>query len=57
MAKKTDHGWAFQHVQNERYLGFPHTIIDLDEAVQISTVEKPFTWMIIPYPGDAKIFK
>ncbi|KAH6871088.1 hypothetical protein BKA70DRAFT_1356735 [Coprinopsis sp. MPI-PUGE-AT-0042] len=56
-AFKTNHGWAFQHVQTGRYLGIPHTIMELDEVVQLSTVEKPFTWMIIPYHGDSKIFE
>ncbi|KAH6906901.1 hypothetical protein BKA70DRAFT_1563323 [Coprinopsis sp. MPI-PUGE-AT-0042] len=45
-AVETDHGWAFQHVQTQRYLGIPHTIA-LDDEVQVSTVVKPFTWMII----------
>ncbi|KAH6906895.1 hypothetical protein BKA70DRAFT_1563319 [Coprinopsis sp. MPI-PUGE-AT-0042] len=52
-AVRTDHGWAFQHVQTQRYLGIPHTIA-LDDAIQVSTVVKPFTWMIIP---DAYVSK
>ncbi|KAH6871735.1 hypothetical protein BKA70DRAFT_1354804 [Coprinopsis sp. MPI-PUGE-AT-0042] len=55
-AVETDHGWAFQHVQTQKYLGIPPTII-LDDAVQVSTVGKPFSWMVIPNSGNPKSFE
>jgi hypothetical protein len=56
-AVKTNHGWAFQHVQTQQYLGIPHTTVRADEAARIVGVAKPFTWMIIPYHMDRGNFK
>ncbi|KAH6871732.1 hypothetical protein BKA70DRAFT_1578101 [Coprinopsis sp. MPI-PUGE-AT-0042] len=55
-AIETDRGWAFQHVQTQRYLGIPHTV-SLSNFVQISTVRKPFTWILIPDGGVSMVFE
>ncbi|KAH6871736.1 hypothetical protein BKA70DRAFT_1241538 [Coprinopsis sp. MPI-PUGE-AT-0042] len=45
------------HAKGELYLRIPHTIVHPDETVQISTVEKPVTWMIIPHHRDRSKFQ
>ncbi|KAH6871089.1 hypothetical protein BKA70DRAFT_362154 [Coprinopsis sp. MPI-PUGE-AT-0042] len=56
-ALRTDHGWAFEHVQTQKYLGIPYTVVHPDAPIQVSTVEEPLTWMIIPHHGNEKKFK
>ncbi|KAH6871092.1 hypothetical protein BKA70DRAFT_1578490 [Coprinopsis sp. MPI-PUGE-AT-0042] len=56
-AIKRTHGWAFQNIRTERYLGIPHTVVHPDEPTLVSTVENPFIWMIIPHHADRSKFK
>ncbi|KAH6871738.1 hypothetical protein BKA70DRAFT_301552 [Coprinopsis sp. MPI-PUGE-AT-0042] len=56
-AFEMDNGWAFQHVQTKRYLGIPHTVVRLDDWVQLTSVPKPFTWMVVPHHRDGRKFQ
>ncbi|KAH6906947.1 hypothetical protein BKA70DRAFT_1285906 [Coprinopsis sp. MPI-PUGE-AT-0042] len=56
-AVETANGWAFRSVKTKQYLGIPHTIVYPVHGPRLTSVEKEFTWMVLPYYDGSKKFK
>ncbi|KAH6887231.1 hypothetical protein BKA70DRAFT_1333549 [Coprinopsis sp. MPI-PUGE-AT-0042] len=47
-AHNTAHGWAFQHVDTDMYIGLPPTTFKFETGIRVRGVDTPFPWMVVP---------
>jgi hypothetical protein len=57
IAKEMDHGWAFKSMQSGRFLGVPQSTARMKDGTELTLVEKPFSWLVLPVQNDPLKFK
>ncbi|KAH6880333.1 hypothetical protein BKA70DRAFT_1343754 [Coprinopsis sp. MPI-PUGE-AT-0042] len=45
---ETEQGWAFQAAESALYLGLPTLVGPFPDEIQVTLVEKAFTWIVLP---------
>ncbi|KAH6902276.1 hypothetical protein BKA70DRAFT_1435431 [Coprinopsis sp. MPI-PUGE-AT-0042] len=56
-AIETEQGWAFQNVASRLYLGLPTLAGTIPDGTQVASVDKAFTWIVLPSSIDTSEFK
>ncbi|KAH6901878.1 hypothetical protein BKA70DRAFT_1307693 [Coprinopsis sp. MPI-PUGE-AT-0042] len=58
-AHDAGHGWTFQHVDSNLYLGLPPMTVKLEHGWRVRGVSTPFPWMVMPTATleDDSLFK
>ncbi|KAH6902274.1 hypothetical protein BKA70DRAFT_1307536 [Coprinopsis sp. MPI-PUGE-AT-0042] len=57
VAVATEKGWAFRNVESQDYLGLPNSVVPFPDGERLSSVNKEFTWVVLPHHEDISKFK